>query len=178
MDEVNVGIIPYGMDLETDRTLGPRSIRRLRKTLKVYEAFPSAEILVSACVDPTRSGQTITMGQLMANWLIANNVPAGAVRVELARTFNTEGEQDAGIACRYEREIHVSAWWHIPRIAAMRLKRGIAPQAVVSYRGAFEIPPLKAGLLEIGKFFAALLLPKTHQQALARRVKKLMRTSY
>ena len=114
----------------------------------------------------------------MADWLIVQGVPAKLVRIEAAKTFNTEGEQDAAISCGYGHEIHTSAWWQLPRIMVMRLKRGVSPGTKVSYRPCWGIPPLKGGLLEIGKFFICLLLPKKQQQALAYKVKKFIRTSY
>lgn len=174
---MDVGIIPYGMDLKKDGAIGPRTIGRLRAALRASLEFPTAECVVSASMDPTHSVQQVSMGQLMAEWLIAHGVPSDTVRVGMATTFNTEGEQDVGISCRYGHEIHVSSWWHLPRIALMRWRRGITPETKVSYRACWDIPPLKGGLLEIGKLFVCLL-PQARQQALAKTVKKLMRTSY
>lgn len=173
-----IGIIPYGMDILEDGTMGPGSIGRLQKAYWIYLEYPEAEIVVSVGLDPTQPNQTVTLADQQTNWLILQGVPAAAIRVGISKSFNTEGEQDLAISCQYAHEIHVSSWWHLPRIRLMRHRRGVKPGTKVSYRGRVDIPPLRGGLLEPVKFVTCLLLPESRQQALAIRVKRLMRTSY
>ncbi len=173
-----VGILVYGHSLDSAGNITQSTKRRVRKAVAVHgaEDYLHSCVVSAAGYSPDVPNQTVAMNRQMSDYALSEG--AYCV-VELpAATFDTCGEQEVFVAQGYWREVHVTSWWHMPRVIIGRRRLGYcAGVHLVQYVPVWDIPAPRSFFLECGKL-SSLLLPASIRMRLAQMVKSRMRTSW
>jgi uncharacterized SAM-binding protein YcdF (DUF218 family) len=165
-NSVQISVIWYGIEILATGELGPYAIRRLDKAMKVAIAT-SGTIVLSTGFKPGHTAQQIPTRDLARVWLKQQ----GFERVHCIEDhrYSTEGELNSGASVGSPREIHVSSWWHIPRIKILRKRRGI-DAVQVEYARVWDFPR-KSVFQELLKLIA-IRFPDNVQRRLKSAAKK------
>lgn len=163
-------VIWYGFEITPAGELGPRAVLRLQKARDVANAT-GGTIVLSTGSKPGHTAQKVPTRELAATWLAQQ----GFTRVLIVADdgYSTEAELDCGVAVGGRREVHVSSWWHIPRIWILRRrKRPVADGVAVTYACVWDFP-LKSIGKECLKLFA-MLFPERVQRRLKAAYQKVL----
>lgn len=154
----------YGFDLTPEGELGPGTIKRLQKGLKVQQKT-GCILVVSARVSPRHERvQSASMAELMREWLLDHGADGDMIWKFHASTFNTEGECKIFSKTRtsYGKKAHCSSWWHLPRIFLLALCYRTKGEALPVLVPVWDVPSVKMCGLEMAKIIA-MFFPQSWQ---------------
>ena len=171
------GIFVYGLELNSDGSLGQGTKDRALLALELHRYMPNSIIVAAAGISPDVPSQTVPMHTLIAEFLATYQV--APVYEIPAVTFDTLGERGAFLSLGVSRKMHVTSWWHMPRVwLGRRSVKSLSPIRTITYAAVWDRPTLRSAGLEVAKLCSILLLPKSLQNRVARLVKSRVRTSW
>jgi len=142
-------------DLTPEGELGTHTIARLERGLLWHKENPAATLVVTAGNSPYHPLLSITMAELMLEWLVRRH--CYRVKVGLAPTFDTRGELLALQQIEAIRYVIISAWWHIPRVRLIA-RQVFGSSASLEFVSAWsDRPTLKQLVLELPKYIHIML---------------------
>lgn len=171
------GIFVYGFDINPDGSLGKGTKRRALLALRLHMFMPNSIIVAAAAVSPDVPGQTVPMHTLIAEFIVPYQVEP--VHEVPAATFDTTGERAAFLSAGFLREVHVTSWWHMPRVWLGRRSVKTLPHIhKITYAAVLDLPTVRSAGFEVGKLFVTLVLPKSLHNRVSRLIKSRVRTSW
>jgi hypothetical protein len=172
------GIFVYGHSLDRLGNIKETTRRRVRKAVARQHADGSmmTSIVAAAAFSPDLPAQSSPMHRQIADYAIA--IGSYSVCEAPAVTFDTNGEQDVFVSLNFRHEVHITSWWHMPRVIIGRRRRQRSSVvASIVYIPVWDIPPPRSLAFECAKLCTFLLSAAT-QERLRQFVKSHVRTSW
>jgi len=172
------GIFVYAMDVVLDPVtracqLGPGTKRRVAVGVSLLEEKSDAELVFAAEMDHFKAPElTVPMRKLMRDYAVSLKADSSRIKLVDAISFDTDGEQVAFVSAGYQREVHVSDWWHLPRIRLARQRMDISKVPARYCCAGWYRLPLRTVLLEMCKYPVMRFFPGTKKtlQVVVRRI--------